>query len=485
MLESDMSVESVQPGDRDLSTLPSNVLAEDAVIGSLLKNGAVLGQVLELLGPDDFYSRRHGAAYAAAIALARRRGPIDYVTLCDEMAAQSAMSANEALVFLSGIGLSTPSASHIRHYAAIVARNAAFRRLVGAAQTIAEDAWRALGDPDSAIARSIQRLVAIRRGLPEDLVSPAAWAATTQAALERGEPLGLLGLSTGLHELDVALLGLVASELYVLGARTSAGKTTLLVQIAHHVAVHHGPVLFVSLEMKPDLLFDRILSGVASVSINRLALRTLYADERERALSSVKKLADVPLYVLRRRYQTAEIRDAILALEAMGQRPVLVVVDFVQMLQDQAAQSRADWAHYGEAAKRLKLLAEEFGVPVLAASQLNRASEYEKRPPTLADFSLSDQIVQFADAVIALYREKDDTGGSHSYVPILKRRNYGRQAGELMELIWSGQRYADPYPSEHYLDLLRVPMTTVPMNGSGNGVNGSTQGTNGKSDLPW
>lgn len=259
--------------------------------------------------------------------------------------------------FLAGVSLLVPSAAYASHYAAIVSRYAVFRRLISAAQTIAEDAWRAVGDPDAAIARSISRLVAIRRGLPQDLVSPAEWAETTQRALEEGQPIELLGLSTGLRELDVALLGLVANELYVLGARTSAGKTTLLVQIAHHVAINHGPVLFVSLEMKPELLFDRILAGVANVSVNRLALRTLHPDERQRALSTVKQLGDVPLYVLRRRYLTADIRDALLALEAMNQRPSLVIVDFIQMIQDQAESSRADWAHYGEAAKRLKLIA--------------------------------------------------------------------------------------------------------------------------------
>jgi hypothetical protein len=108
--------------------------------------------------------------------------------------------------------------------------------------------------------------------------------------------------------------------------------------------------------MKPELLFDRILAGVANVSVNRLALRTLHPDERQRALSYVKQLSDMPLYVLRRRYLTAEIRDAILALEAMNQRPCLVIVGFIQMIQDQAESSRADWAHYGEAAKRLKLI---------------------------------------------------------------------------------------------------------------------------------
>jgi replicative DNA helicase len=224
-------------------------------------------------------------------------------------------------------------------------RYATFRRLIAATQTIAEDGWRAAGDPAAAIARSIARLVAMRRGLPQDLVSPAEWAELTRQALERGEPIQLLGLSTGLRELDVALLGLVAAELYVLGARTSGGKTTLLVQIAYHVAINHWPVLFVSLEMKPELLFDRILAGVATVSVNRLALWMLHPDERHRALSHVKQLGDVPLYVLRRRYLTADVRDTILALEAMIQRPCLLIVYFIQMIQDQAESSRADWAH--------------------------------------------------------------------------------------------------------------------------------------------
>jgi replicative DNA helicase len=473
-------------GDRDLCTPPASRQAEDAVIGSILKNPAVIGDLAVQLSPDDFSSPPHGSAYAAAVSLARRQIPADYITLSEEMAAQGSLGSGEALRFLAGVGLMIPTSAFANHYAAIVARYATFRRLIAAAQTIAEDGWRAAGDPEAAIARSIARLVAIRRGLPQDLVTPAEWAELTRKALEQGHPIELLGLSTGLRELDVALLGLVGTELYVLGARTSVGKTTLLVQIAHHVAINHRPVLFVSLEMKPELLFDRILAGVANVSVNRLALRTLHPDERQRALSHVKQLGDVPLFVLRRRYLTAEIRDAILALEAMNRRPGLLIVDFIQMIQDQAESSRADWAHYGEAVKRLKLIAEEFGVPVIAASQLNRATEYEKRPPTLADFSLSDQIVQYADSVIALYREKDEAGGSRTFIPILKRRNYGRPAGEALEIVWSGQKYVDPHPAQHYTNLLQVPMTTAPLTGNGAHVTEHGPQANGpESDLPW
>jgi hypothetical protein len=156
------------------------------------------------------------------------------------------------------------------------------------------------------------------------------------------------------------------------------------------------------------------------------------------------------------------------------------------MIQDQAESSRADWAHYGEAVKRLKFIAEEFGVPVIAASQLNRATEYEKCPPTLADFSLSDQIVQYADSVVALYREKDEDGGSRTFIPILKRRNYGRPAGEALEIVWSWQKYVDPHPAQHYTNLLQVPMTTAPLTGNCAHTNGNGPPPNGHgSDLPW
>ena len=116
---------------------------------------------------------------------------------------------------------------------------------------------------------------------------------------------------------------------------------------------------------------------------------------------------------------------------------------------------------------------------------MNRATEYEKRPPTLADFSLSDQIVQYADSVIALYGEKDEDGGSRTFIPILKRRNYGRPAGEALEIVWSGRKYVDPHPAQHYRNLLQAPMTTAPLNGNGahandNGPQANVPG----SDLP-
>jgi len=117
-----------------------------------------------------------------------------------------------------------------------------------------------------------------------------------------------------------------------------------------------------------------------------------------------------PRYLSHAPYLTAEIRDAILALEAMNQRPCLLIVDFIQMIQDQAESSRAVWAHYGEAVKRLKLIAEEFGVPVIAASQLNRAPTHARR------FFAKRSDVQYADSVIALYREKDEAGGSRTFM---------------------------------------------------------------------
>jgi replicative DNA helicase len=225
-------------------------------------------------------------------------------------------------------------------------------------------------------------------------------------------------------------------------------------QVAHHVATQSGPVLFVSCEMRPDLLFDRTLAATAEVSVNRLARRSLQALEWTRVEKGLQQLGETPLYVLRRRYQTAEIRDAVLRLEARNQRPVLILVDFIQMLKDQAGDGRNPSTNMGEATKRLKLIAEDFGVPVLAASQFNRESEYQQRPPSLADLSLSDQIAHYADSVLALHRTKDEDGGRRTLLLTLKRRNLGRTEEDgSSELVWTGTRYADPRPAEFYQRL--------------------------------
>jgi replicative DNA helicase len=124
------------------------------------------------------------------------------------------------------------------------------------------------------------------------------------------------------------------------------------------------------------------------------------------------------------------------------------------MLQDQAGDGRTTSTNFGEATKRLKLIAEDFGVPVIAASQLNRESEYQQRPPSLADLSLSDQIAHYSDSVLALHRHKDEDGGPRTALLTLKRRNLGRPESDgAAELVWTGQRYKDPRPAEYYQRL--------------------------------
>jgi replicative DNA helicase len=454
----------------DAPVVPANDEAENWVIGSLLKDGNVIGELLDVVKAADFHSPRHGAAFAAAVQLARQQAPIDYGMLAEEMALGASMTVSDALFWLSSIGLEIPTAAHARHYAEIVRRKAIFRRLISAAQSITEDAYRAVGDPADVISAALQRIVDVRSGLQDqDLVTPTAWAEQTWTDLHTGTTRILAGLSTGIFELDIATLGLVPAELYVLAARTSVGKTTLMTQVAHHVATHTGPVLFVSCEMRPELLFDRTLAAMAGVSVNRLAQRSLRQIEWNHVEKELQQLSGTPLHVLRRHYHTSDIRDAILRLEARNERPVMVLVDFIQMLQDQVGDGRTTSSNFGEATKRLKLIAEDFNIPVVAASQLNRESEYQHRPPSLADLSLSDQIAHYADAVLALHREKDGDGSRRTVLLTLKRRNLGRpEMDDPCELVWTGTRYDDPHPVEHYQRLFE-------QYGASPGGNGSTQ----------
>jgi replicative DNA helicase len=439
----------------DTPVVPCSDEAEDWIIGGLLKSGDIIGELLEEVDAADFHSSQHRHAFEAAVKLARRQVPIDYGTLSEEMASSGAMSVGKALEWLSDVGLAIPSAAHARYYAKSVARYATLRRLISAAQAIAENAYRQGADPDEVISAALQRIVDVRRDREErDLVAPTAWAERTWQDLRTGTTRILAGLPSGLYELDLATLGLVPEELYVLAARTSIGKTTLMTQVAHHVATQVGPVLFVSCEMRPELLFDRTLAATADVSVNRLAQRSLKAVEWTNVEKGLQQLSETPLYVLRRHYRTADIRDAILRLEARSQRPVMVLVDFIQMLQDQAGDGRTTSSNFGEATKRLKLIAEDFGLPVVAASQLNRESEYQQRPPSLADLSLSDQIAHYADSVLALHREKDADGGRRTVLLTLKRRNLGRPESDgPSELVWTGTRYSDPHPAEYYQRL--------------------------------
>src|SRR5919199_1302384 len=229
---------------------PHSTHAETAVLGSVLKRGLAIADVLPFLKAHHFYEPQHRHLYAAMAALFERAVPIDYHTLGEELQRQGTYEPAGGLQYLSELSLATPSAAHIEHYAHILLEHAVRRRYIGAAQQVAELAWDRRRDLETVK----QRAEALVLGASSDTLSrravlpPSQWTDHLLAYLEQARTGGLAGVSTGLRDLDRMTLGL-GPGLYLLAASTGTGKTALAGQIPLPVGAPHGPVVFVSMEL--------------------------------------------------------------------------------------------------------------------------------------------------------------------------------------------------------------------------------------------
>jgi replicative DNA helicase len=238
--------------EEDPQTLPPHsTQAEEAVLGSVLKRGLSLADVLTFLKPHHFYQARHRHIYAAMSALFERAAAIDYHTIAEELEHQGTYESAGGLLYLSQLNLATPSAAHIEHYAHIVLEHAVRRRYIAAGLQVAELAWNRRKDLDTVK----QRAEALVLGASSDTLSrravvpPSEWTEHLMEYLGQARTSGLAGVSTGLlRDLDTMTLDL-SPGLYLVAAATGTGKTAIAGQIALHVAEHHGPVVFVSMEL--------------------------------------------------------------------------------------------------------------------------------------------------------------------------------------------------------------------------------------------
>jgi replicative DNA helicase len=235
---------------RALSEPPHSAQAEEAVLGSVLKNPLAIASVLPFLKPQHFYDSKNRHVYAAMAALFDRAAVLDYHTIGEELTRQGTYSAVGGLIYLSELNLATPSAAFIEDYARIVLEHAVRRRYISAGQQVAELAWdrgKDLEDvkhlAEAAILGASSDTLSRRA-----VLSPAEWTTHLFDYLGRARAEGLAGVSTGLRDLDTMTLGL-SPGLYLLAASTGTGKTALAGQIALHVAEQHGPVVFVSMEL--------------------------------------------------------------------------------------------------------------------------------------------------------------------------------------------------------------------------------------------
>jgi replicative DNA helicase len=442
---------------------PQSIEAEQSVLGALLIDKDAVIEVAEFLRADDFYRGHHGTIYAAVLDLYERREPVDLVTVSEVLERNGQLDALGGSAYLTSLINLTPTAVNAVHYGRIVERKAVLRNLIAAAGRIAGIGYEETADVSAAVDRAEQELFAVSQKRIEAGFSPLK--ALLHSAYDRLDYLHqhkgeISGVKTGFKDLDTLTTGLQRSDLIVLAARPSIGKTSLALNIAEHAAVREGRTVGIfSLEMSKEQLVLRLLSSVANIDSQRL--RTGFLEEMDftRLAPAMNNLAEAPIYIDDTpNISTMELRTKARRLQAEAGLDMLVV-DYLQLMQSTIQSRDANRVQeVSEITRGLKSLARELQVPVVALSQLSRQAEMrESKEPRLSDLRESGSIEQDADLVIFLWREKErgteeaDADGEVVKLRLAKHRN--GPTGELA--LWFKKRqtrfvsYAD---SERYAE---------------------------------
>ncbi|MBI3963904.1 MAG: replicative DNA helicase [Candidatus Kerfeldbacteria bacterium] len=416
---------------------PQNLEAEQSVLGAILIDKEGMYRIADVLQSEDFYKDSHRLIFEAMLELFEKREPIDVVSLTNRLAERKHLDivgGRSAIMELANV---VPTASNIVSYAMTVRKKAILRRLIQAAGSIGELGYREEEDVDVLLDRAEQQLYSVSQNtlhkqfIPIKGVLSETFDRIDQLHRESGK---LRGISTGFPDLDNILAGLQKSDLVVLAARPSVGKTSLALDMARHVAVHgKQPVAIFSLEMSKEQLADRLLCSQAGVALWKMRTGRLSDrpedDDFPRIGHAMGVLAEAPIFIDDSpTANVMEIRTKARRLKTeydLG----LIVVDYLQLIE---GRGRSDnrVQEVSEITRGLKAIARELNVPVLALSQLSRAVEMEHPPiPKLAHLRESGSIEQDADVVIFIYRpavysrDLDDEKRHLAEIHIAKHRN--------------------------------------------------------------
>ena len=442
---------------------PQSIEAEQSVLGALLIDRDAVIEVAEFLRPDDFYRPAHGQVYAAVLDLYERREPIDVVTVSETLERQGLLEQTGGAAYLASLMNLTPTAVNAVHYGRIVERKAVLRNLIGAAGRIAGIGYDEGPDISEAIDRAEQELFAVSQKRVAAGFSPlrqllyAAYDRLDYLHAHKGE---VSGVRTGFRDLDTLTTGLQKSDLVILAARPSIGKTSLALNVAEHAAVTEGKTVgLFSLEMSKEQLVLRLLSSVSRIDSQRL--RTGFLEEMDftRLAPAMNALAEAPVFIDDTpNISTMELRTKARRLQAESGLDLLIV-DYLQLMQATFVSRDANRVQeVSEISRGLKALARELEVPVLALSQLSRQAEMrESKEPRLSDLRESGSIEQDADLVLFLWRERErnaeeaDADGEVVNLKLAKHRN--GPTGEIK--LWfqrSQTRFTSFAEAERYVE---------------------------------
>ncbi len=415
---------------------PQNIEAEQSVLGAILLDNEAINHALEVISDEDFYRDAHREIFRAMVELSDRNQPVDAITLTEALKTKGVLEQVGGVSYIAELADAVPTAANVAYYARIVREKAILRSLASISTSIASSAYEQPANVDEFLDEAEHRIFEIS----ERRIKPAfhSMGELTRESIKLLERLYenrelVTGVPTGFTDLDTITAGLQPSDLIVLAARPSMGKTALALNIAAHAAMEAEPrrgVAFFSLEMSKEQLVLRLLCSEARVDSARARAGYLRGDDFPKLAQAAGKLSEAPIFIDDSSDTTPitlKAKCRRLARER-GNNLGLVIVDYLQLMRSsRPGESREK--EIAEISRSLKALAKELKVPVIALSQLNR--QVETRPdrrPVLADIRESGAIEQDADVIGFIYRDemykgKDSKEPGVAEVIIAKQRN--------------------------------------------------------------
>lgn len=416
-------------------TPPQSLEAEQSVLGAMLIDREAVIQVAALCTADDFYDPQHQLIYRTMLTLSNQGRPVDLVTLSADLRRTGQLESVGGMGYLSSLCDGVPTTANVESYALIVQHKAVLRRLQQAARQIIEDAYEAeqledvLGRAEAAIFDVTQRRV----GKGYEHIRDALYAAYDHIEMLYNRKGGTTGVPSGFKDLDTMTSGWQPSDLIIIAARPSVGKTAFTLNLARNAAIHAGKtVAFFSLEMAKEQIALRLLSSEAVVDQHRLRTGQILDEDWQRLSTALSRLAqaniliddtpNIPLHELRSRARRIQAEYGL----------DMIIIDYLQLMNARGSGGARSGDNrtqeVAELSRTLKALARELRCPVIALSQLSRAVEQRQdKRPLLSDLRESGAIEQDADVVMFLYRDDyydpDSEKKNICEVSLAKQRN--------------------------------------------------------------
>lgn len=411
---------------------PQNIEAEQAVLGAMLIKKEAIAEVQEILQPDDFYREAHRIVYEAMVQLQNNDEAVDLVTLTEQLRKSEQLDKIGGLAFITQLANAVPTAANVVYHAKIVKEKAELRSLINAATAIASAAYEDNTDVENIMDDAEKKILAVANrqngGAFESMKS------IVMRTFERINVLyeskgGLTGISSGFKDLDKLTAGLQKSDLILVAARPSMGKTAFTLNIASYVGTHGCKVAFFSLEMSKEQLMQRMLCAEGGIDATKLRTGQLDTQEWNKLVHVADTLSRAPIYIDDTAGITVmELRSKARRLKAEHGLD-LIIIDYLQLMQGRPSKNGDNrQQEISEISRSLKALARELDVPVIALSQLSRSVESRQiKKPMLSDLRESGSLEQDADIVMFLYREdyydKDTENKNITDIIVAKHRN--------------------------------------------------------------